>query len=186
MAPFSWAILPGLAALWLARGASGALPDGRPNGNMFKPPGIPKVPLPEGPVVSRNGTELPPYNTTYFFDQLIDHKNPSLGTFKQRFWFTYEFYEPGDMIPFLMCCIRVDMSMCAGGPIILTTPGEANAQGMSILDQGTVCPFTYNHPGYTAYLTNTTFNGLLAQQESGATIVLEHRSERLHSSRTMY
>ncbi|TFL04530.1 serine carboxypeptidase S28-domain-containing protein [Pterulicium gracile] len=156
MAPFSWAILPGLAALWLARGASGALPDGRPNGNMFKPPGIPKVPLPEGPVVSRNGTELPPYNTTYFFDQLIDHKNPSLGTFKQRFWFTYEFYEPG-------------------GPIILTTPGEANAQGMSILDQGTVCPFTYNHPGYTAYLTNTTFNGLLAQQESGATIVLEHR-----------
>jgi hypothetical protein len=29
------------------------------------------------------------------FDQLIDHNNPSRGTFKQRFWHTWEFYEPG-------------------------------------------------------------------------------------------
>ena len=28
---------------------------------------------------------------------------------------------------------------------------------------------------YTGYLTNLTINGLIAQQESGATIVLEHR-----------
>lgn len=51
------------------------------------------------PVVDRNGSEIPPYNTTYYFEQLIDHNNPSLGTFSQRYWTTWEFYEPG------MACI---------------------------------------------------------------------------------
>ena len=46
--------------------------------------------------VDRNGTELPPLNATYYFDQLIDHNNPSLGTFKQRYWHTWEFYGPGE------------------------------------------------------------------------------------------
>ncbi|OBZ70209.1 putative serine protease K12H4.7 [Grifola frondosa] len=109
------------------------------------------VPLPKpeashaaGPVTSRNGTTLPPYNTTYYFNQLIDHNNPQLGTFKQRFWHTYEFYEPG-------------------GPIILFTPGEINADG---------------YEGYltnTRYLTNTTINGQFAQELNGSTIVIEHR-----------
>jgi len=73
------------------------LPDGRPNGNVMRPATIPVVPLadPGAPVTSRNGTVLPPYNTTFFFDQLIDHNNPSLGTFKQRYWHTWEFYEKG-------------------------------------------------------------------------------------------
>jgi len=81
---------------------------------------------------------LPPYNTTFLFDQLIDHNNPSLGTFKQRFWHTWEFYE-------------------SGGPIILFTPGETNADG------------------YDGYLTNLTINGLISQQQNGSTIVIEHR-----------
>ncbi|KLO08444.1 peptidase S28 [Schizopora paradoxa] len=99
----------------------------------------PLVELPEsGPVVSRNGTQLPPYNTTFEFDQLIDHNNPSLGTFKQRFFHTWEFYEEG-------------------GPIILFTPGEVSATG------------------YDGYLTNSTINGQIAQQQNGSTIVLEHR-----------
>lgn len=86
------------------------LPDGRIHANIPPRANVPIVPIGDlvGPVVSRNGTELPPYNQTYFFDQLIDHTNPRLGTFQQRYWFTYEFYEPG-------------------GPIILFTPGEANA-----------------------------------------------------------
>jgi hypothetical protein len=35
---------------------------------------------------SSNGTAvvLPPYDTIYYFDQLIDHHNPALGTFQQR------------------------------------------------------------------------------------------------------
>ncbi|KAI0764283.1 peptidase S28 [Trametes elegans] len=75
-------------------------------------PSIPRIELPLEvlPVTSRNGTQLPPYSYSYEFDQLIDHNNPSLGTFKQRYWHTYEFYEPG-------------------GPIILFIPGEVDASG---------------------------------------------------------
>ncbi|KAI0309978.1 serine carboxypeptidase S28-domain-containing protein, partial [Amylostereum chailletii] len=89
-------------------------------------------------VHATSSAALPPLNTTYYFDQLIDHGNPGLGTFKQRYWTTWNFYEPG-------------------GPIILSTPGESNAER------------------YTGYLTNRTINGQIAQQEKGAAIVLEHR-----------
>ncbi|KAG6918838.1 hypothetical protein DXG01_011243 [Tephrocybe rancida] len=137
-----------LAVLAMAQLAAAVLPDGRMHGNMLRPPGVPKVPLanPDGPVVSRNGTVLPPYTTIYEFDQLIDHNNPALGTFKQRFWHTYEFYE-------------------SGGPIILMTPGEANANG------------------YSGYLTNSTINGQIAQQQNGSTIVIEHRFYGLSNPR---
>ncbi|KAG5733082.1 putative serine protease K12H4.7 [Termitomyces sp. T112] len=129
-----------LSTLVLAQLVGAVLPDGRMHGNMMPRPFLPKVPSDpsQHPVTSRNGTDLPPYNTTYEFDQLIDHNNPSLGTFKQRFWHTYEFYEPG-------------------GPIILMTPGEANAQG------------------YFTYLTNSTINGQIAQQQNASVVILEHR-----------
>jgi len=67
-----------------------------------------------GPVTDVNGQVIPPYNTTYYFDQLIDHNDPSKGTFKVRYWTTWEFYKPG-------------------GPIIMMTPGEGNADGPSPL-----------------------------------------------------
>ncbi|KAG7443164.1 uncharacterized protein BT62DRAFT_935498 [Guyanagaster necrorhizus] len=135
--PIIWAVL---LAFYPLLYVNGALRDGRSHGNMIQRPSIPVVTIEnlDAPVLSRNGTVLPPYNTTYYFDQLIDHNNPSLGTFQQRYWHTYEFYEPG-------------------GPIILMTPGEVNAEP------------------YTGYLTNGTINGLIAQQENGAVIVLEHR-----------
>lgn len=98
-------------SLWTAA----AVRNGRPHVNVVPRPTVPKVELSRaGPVTSRNGTVLPAYNTTFEFDQLIDHTNPSLGTFKQRFWHTSEFYE-------------------LGGPIILFTPGEANAFGRCCL-----------------------------------------------------
>ena len=34
--------------------------------------------------------------TIYTFDQFIDHDNPSLGTFKQRYWLNAEYYEAGE------------------------------------------------------------------------------------------
>ncbi|KAF8743831.1 hypothetical protein AX14_000237 [Amanita brunnescens Koide BX004] len=116
---------------------------------------IPYVDSPGLPIKSRNGTELPPYSTIYYFDQLIDHNNPSLGTFKQRYWHTYEFYEPGKFHSFITSFGLVMPS--TGGPIILMTPGEANAQG------------------YNAYLSNQTINGMIAQQQNGSTVILEHR-----------
>ncbi|KAN0088726.1 Peptidase S28 [Tylopilus felleus] len=101
-------------------------------------PALPQIPVPERTLMSPNGTALPPLTTIYYFNQLIDHNNPSLGTFRQRYWMDWEFYN-------------------AGGPIILMTPGETNADG------------------YEGYLTNETINGMIAQQQHGATVLLEHR-----------
>ncbi|KAH7925534.1 peptidase S28 [Leucogyrophana mollusca] len=101
-------------------------------------PRLPRVDVAERSLARPDGTELPSLATVYQFDQLIDHTNPKLGTFKQRFWMNWEFYEKG-------------------GPIILMTPGEADGDG------------------YGAYLTNQTMNGMIAQQQNGATVILEHR-----------
>ncbi|KAI0065544.1 peptidase S28 [Artomyces pyxidatus] len=87
---------------------------------------------------ANTGEAIPSEDTQYTFDQLIDHTNPSLGTFKQRYWVSQEFYSPG-------------------GPIVLTTPGEETADG------------------YLGYLDNGTVVGAIAQQQNGASVVLEHR-----------
>ncbi|KAG8929884.1 hypothetical protein FRC02_004917 [Tulasnella sp. 418] len=50
-----------------------------------------------------------PANQSYYFDQLIDHTNPALGTFKQRYFFD-DTYSKGQ-----------------GSPIVLSTPGEQDA-----------------------------------------------------------
>lgn len=86
------------------------------HGNVPRAPGMPKIGAPLDTLpASTNGTALPPYDTWYYFDQLIDHSefhsgptcllaidlfpdNPSLGTFKQRYYFTYEYYKPGGPI----------------------------------------------------------------------------------------
>jgi len=84
----------------LISSCSGRLPDGRLNGNIPHQPNIPVARLGDRirlPVVSMDGTELPPYNTIYYFDQLIDHTNPSLGTFKQRYYHTSEYHKPGEI-----------------------------------------------------------------------------------------
>ncbi|KAJ7591526.1 serine carboxypeptidase S28-domain-containing protein [Mycena floridula] len=59
-------------------------------------------------VTDVNGTLIPPYDTRYSFNQLIDHQNPKFGTFQQLYFHTWEYYRPG-------------------GPIILFTPGESDA-----------------------------------------------------------
>ena len=117
-----------LYVLAIAGTTQAILPDGRLNANMRRQFLVPPVDTTSpSPIKSRNGTELPPYSTIYYFDQLIDHTNPSLGTFKQRYWHTYEFYEPGKFQYFIITFGLVIPS--TGGPIILTTPGEGNAEG---------------------------------------------------------
>ena len=70
-----------------------------PSANFPRPPVVPLITAPDEPVVSvQTGATLPPLNTTYYFDQLIDHTDPSLGTFKQRYWHTWEWYEEGQLI----------------------------------------------------------------------------------------
>lgn len=92
------AILTALAPLLLlfASAVNAVVIGGKLTANVGIRPGVPKVTSTvSGPITSRNGTTLPPYDTIYYFDQLIDHNNPDLGTFSQRYWFTYEFYEAG-------------------------------------------------------------------------------------------
>ncbi|KAH9936837.1 peptidase S28 [Epithele typhae] len=60
------------------------------------------------------------HETTYYFDQLIDHFHPEKGTFKQRYWHSDEYYK-------------------SGGPVVLFTPGEQKADGFtSRLDKSTM------------------------------------------------
>ncbi|KAG2039982.1 peptidase S28 [Suillus americanus] len=109
-----------------------------PNAMLRGMHSLPKLSVSERSRTSLNGTALPPITTVYHFDQLIDHNDPGLGTFQQRYWMNWEFYKPG-------------------GPIVLMTPGEGNADG------------------YEAYTTNETINGLIAQQQNGAGVIIEHR-----------
>ncbi|KAF7159052.1 hypothetical protein CNMCM5623_004285 [Aspergillus felis] len=65
---------------------------------------IPKVPVP--PPLSAQA-QLLSGNAT--FEQYIDHNNPGLGTFAQRFWYSSEHWAG------------------PGSPVVLFTPGEADA-----------------------------------------------------------
>lgn len=130
MLPSHWQSLSLL--VFLADIVLALLPDGRLHGNMRPLPGFPLLDIQDDTLLNNT------YNTTYYFDQLIDHENPSLGTFKQRYWTSSEYYSKG-------------------GPIVLATPGETNADG------------------YYVYLSNISIFGLIAQQERGCTIILEHR-----------
>lgn len=47
------------------------------------------------------------------FDQLLEHSNPSLGTFKQRYWYGTEYWKG------------------PGSPIVLVDPGEQAADGFN-------------------------------------------------------
>jgi len=85
-----------LAALLSISFANAAIPNALLRGR----PHIPRIPVPERSVTSPNGTALPSLKTVYYFEQLIDHDNPSLGTFQQRYWMNWEFYEDGIFLSF--------------------------------------------------------------------------------------
>jgi hypothetical protein len=80
-----------------------------PNAMLRGRPVIPQIPVPERSLTSPNGTDLPPLTTVYYFDQLIDHNNPSLGTFQQRYWMDWEFYADGIFfaLPLFVGCMRL-------------------------------------------------------------------------------
>ncbi len=46
-------------------------------------------------VTDADDQTIPPFDEVYYFDQLIDHENPELGTFKQRYYHTWEWYHQG-------------------------------------------------------------------------------------------
>ncbi|RXW19276.1 hypothetical protein EST38_g6579 [Candolleomyces aberdarensis] len=83
------------------------------------------------PVADVNGNTIPDYDVLYEFDQLIDHNNASRGTFKMRYYHTWEYYREG-------------------GPIILYVLGEEGIdvnRGERSLTNATI-------PGAIAQATN--------------------------------
>jgi len=82
-----------------------------------------------------NANQIRSSDEVHYFDQLIDHSDPSRGTFKQRYWTNSEYYK-------------------TGGPIILTTPGAADASGTSqllstLVNQETTMPI--NHDAHFSF-----------------------------------
>jgi len=54
-------------------------------------------PIPVAPPI-RNTASLH-VNGSAFFDQLLDHQNPELGTFRQRYWWSTEWWKgPGSPV----------------------------------------------------------------------------------------
>ena len=76
--------------------SSAVLQNARLHAATMRRPSVPVVTADDVAVTDVTGAALPPLNTTYIFNQLIDHNNPHLGTFQQRFWTTWEFYEKGN------------------------------------------------------------------------------------------
>ncbi|KAJ2923416.1 hypothetical protein H1R20_g13679, partial [Candolleomyces eurysporus] len=77
------------------------------------------------PVADVNGNTIPDYDVLYEFDQLIDHNNASRGTFKMRYYHTWEYYREG-------------------GPIILYVLGEQgiDVNRMELLHPGMIFRLT--------------------------------------------
>ncbi|KAG8942755.1 hypothetical protein FRC04_003525 [Tulasnella sp. 424] len=78
--------------------------EGFPPFGAYDPP--PPPPATTGPM-----TDLA--STPHYFDQLIDHYNPSLGTFKQMYFFSDQYWTR------------------QGAPIVLMNPGEQSAGGFA-------------------------------------------------------
>ena len=82
-------LAPLLLAVYVCASSSTPSPSGR---------GIPKVHVESYEVTHKTtGEALPPLDTVYLFDQLIDHDDPALGTFQQRYWVSSQYYQPGTL-----------------------------------------------------------------------------------------
>jgi hypothetical protein len=73
---------------------------------------------------------MPALNTTYYFQQRVDHNDASKGTFTQRYWVDAEWYHTGTS-PLVMSAVPgfIKAAPNQGGPIVLATPGESDAEG---------------------------------------------------------
>ncbi|PVH89666.1 putative serine protease K12H4.7 [Cadophora sp. DSE1049] len=82
------------------------------SGNQFKNLGRLLPPLEDADVLAAD-VAAAPVNTTGsgFFTQLLDHDNPSKGTFQQKYWWNAEFWAG------------------PGSPVVFFTPGEIAAGG---------------------------------------------------------
>ncbi|KAJ5235467.1 uncharacterized protein N7469_004635 [Penicillium citrinum] len=69
--------------------------------------------IPPKPIPPPSSAEISDFTGQSTFQQLIDHKNPQLGTFSQRYWWNSEWWS-GE-----------------GSPVVLFNPGEQAADGFT-------------------------------------------------------
>ena len=84
--------------------------------------GIPQLVVARSPHASLNARsdDL----TIYTFDQFIDHGDPSLGTFKQRYWLNAEYYESGEEPTPRGACRLSSSSWVQAGRSFFLLPGK--------------------------------------------------------------
>lgn len=88
------------------------------------------------------------------FQQLLDHADPSKGTFSQSYWWSSQFWNgPGS--PVSIYCLIYSNRANPQPKVVMFTPGEVAAAG------------------YTGYLTNRTITGAYAQAIGGAVVIVE-------------
>jgi hypothetical protein len=47
-----------------------------------------------------------------FFTQILDHDNPSKGTFQQKFWYNSQYWKgPGSPVCLVMCSMKLDSNL---------------------------------------------------------------------------
>ncbi|KAI9742271.1 MAG: hypothetical protein M1818_004171 [Claussenomyces sp. TS43310] len=68
------------------------------------------IPIPKGHTIAEEGLSAESVGQVTF-EQLLDHDNPDLGTFSQRYWYNTEYWKG------------------PGSPVVLFTPGESAADG---------------------------------------------------------
>ncbi|RFU32968.1 hypothetical protein B7463_g3370, partial [Scytalidium lignicola] len=92
------------------------------------------------------------------FEQLIDHANPSLGTFSQFYYYSTEFYKG------------------PGSPVVRSTKLNGNFRYADSLPlQVFFTPGEIAIIGYSDYATTARTTGVIAQEIGAAVVVLEHR-----------
>jgi hypothetical protein len=97
-----------------------------------------------------------------FFTQLLDHDNPSKGTFQQKYWWNYQYWEgPGSPVSLHIWILEFNAD--CSKKIVFFTPGEIAAAA------------------YGAYLTNVTLTGYLAQELKGAVVMIERKQRVSYS-----
>jgi hypothetical protein len=65
----------------------------------IRPPGMLAPPLEEGDEFAIEATGALNFTGSAFFTQLLDHNDPSKGTFKQKFWYNSQFWAgPGSPV----------------------------------------------------------------------------------------
>lgn len=75
----------------------------------IRPPGMLAPPLGEGDETAIEATGAINFTGDAFFTQLLDHDNPNKGTFKQKYWYNFQYWKgPGSPVSLVVYSLEVN------------------------------------------------------------------------------